>query len=155
EFGVLLEGCDLLHAQRLAAQLLAAVRAFRFAWDGRVFALGASIGVAEITAESRDLETVLSAADTACYLAKDKGRNQVQVYQADDEEVSSRHGEMSWVSRITQAAEEDRFFLHCQRVTPLDDATGEATEYLELLLRMRDEQGRVVPPMAFIPAAER
>jgi diguanylate cyclase (GGDEF)-like protein len=154
EFGVLLEGCDLLHAQRLAAQLLAAIRAFRFAWDGRVFALGASIGVAEITAETRDLESVLSAADTACYLAKDKGRNQVQVYQADDEEVSSRQGEMSWVSRITQCIEDDRFFLHCQRVVPLDGG-GDANEYLELLLRMRDEQGRVVPPMAFIPAAER
>jgi diguanylate cyclase (GGDEF)-like protein len=155
EFGVLLEGCDLLHAQRLAAQLLTAIRAFRFAWEERVFALGASIGVAEITAESRDLETVLSAADTACYLAKDKGRNQVQVYQADDEEVTFRHGEMSWVSRLTQCLEEDRFFLHCQRVVSLDAAESEESEYLELLLRMRDEQGRVVLPMAFIPAAER
>ena len=155
EFGVLLEGCDLLHAQRLASQLLTAIRAFRFAWEGRVFALGASIGVAAITAESRDLEAVLSAADTACYLAKDNGRNQVQVYHADDEEVSSRHGEMSWVSRITQAIEEERFFLHCQRVVGLDAADASESEYLELLLRMRDEQGRVVAPMAFIPAAER
>jgi len=155
EFGVLLEGCDLPHAQRLAAQLLAVIRGFRFAWEGRTFALGASIGVAEITAESRDLETVLSAADTACYLAKDKGRNQVQVYQADDEEVSSRHGEMSWVSRITQCVEEGRFFLHCQQVVGLDGRGGPVGEYLELLLRMRDEQGRVVLPMTFVPAAER
>jgi diguanylate cyclase (GGDEF)-like protein/PAS domain S-box-containing protein len=155
EFGVLLEGCDLVHAQRLAAQILAAIRAFRFAWEGRIFALGASIGVAEMTGESRDLESVLSAADTACYLAKDQGRNQVQVYSPDDEEVSSRHGEMSWFSRITQCVEEDRFFLHCQRVVSLDDAQGGDSEYLELLLRMRDEHGRVVPPMAFIPAAER
>jgi diguanylate cyclase (GGDEF)-like protein len=159
EFGVLLEGCDLLHAQRLAAQLLNAIRAFRFSWDGRVFTLGASIGVAAITAESRDLESVLSAADTACYLAKDKGRNQVQVYCEDDEEVSSRHGEMGWVSRITQCVEENRFFLLCQQVMGLaPDSQGAGpggSEYLELLLRMRDEQGRVVPPMAFIPAAER
>jgi diguanylate cyclase (GGDEF)-like protein len=155
EFGVLLEGCDLAHAQRLAGQLLGTIRAFRFAWEGRVFALGASIGVAEITAESRDLESVLSAADTACYLAKDKGRNQVQVYRADDEEVSSRHGEMSWVSRITQCVEENRLFLHCQKVMALDRPEDDADEYLELLLRMRDEQDRVVPPMAFIPAAER
>jgi diguanylate cyclase (GGDEF)-like protein len=155
EFGVLLEGCDMLHAQRLAAQLLGAIRGFRFAWEGRVFTLGASIGVAAITADSRDLESVLSAADTACYLAKDKGRNQIQAYSADDEEVSSRRGEMGWVSRITEAVEESRFFLHCQRVAPLNAiASGEA-EYLELLLRMRDEHGRVVPPSAFIPAAER
>ena len=155
EFGVLLEGCDLPHAQRLAGQLLAAIRAFRFTWEGRVFTLGASIGVAAMTAESVDLKTVLSAADTACYLAKDKGRNQVQLYRPDDEEVSSRQGEMSWVSRITQCVEEDRFFLHCQRVVGLASPDSEESEYLELLLRMRDEQGRVVPPMAFIPAAER
>jgi len=108
--------------------------------------------VAAVTAESRDLESVMSAADTACYLAKENGRNQVQVYCEEDEEVSSRHTEMGMVSRITRAVEDNRFFVHCQRVMALD---GEATEYLELLLRMRDEQGRVVPPMAFIPAAER
>jgi EAL domain-containing protein (putative c-di-GMP-specific phosphodiesterase class I) len=95
----------------------------------------------------------MAAADTACYVAKDKGRNQVQVYHEDDEEVASRHGEMSWVSRITHAIEENRFFLHCQRVQSLSGE--ESTEYLELLLRMRDEHGRVVLPMSFIPAAER
>ena len=108
--------------------------------------------MAPVTGDSPDLESVLSAADTACYLAKDKGRNQVQVYCDTDEEVSSRHGEMSWVSRITRAAEDDRFFLHCQRVVA---HPGGPSEYVELLLRMRDENGRVVPPMAFIPAAER
>src|SRR5689334_10317381 len=157
EFGVLLEGCDLLHAQHVAAQLLSAIRSFRFSWSGRVFTLGASIGVAAVDEDSDDLESVLSAADTACFLAKDKGRNQVQVYRPEDEEVSSRHGEMGWVSRITQAAEENRFFLHCQRVVGLDswDGAGAQSEYLELLLRMRDESGRTVPPNAFIPAAER
>ena len=152
EFGVLLEGCDLLHAQRVAAQLLSTIRGFRFAWCGQVFALGASIGVAPVTAQSRDIESLLSAADTACYLAKDKGRNQVQVYCETDEEVSSRAGEMSWVSRITRAAEDDRFFLHCQRIVA---QPGGPSEYVELLLRMRDEHSRVVPPTAFIPAAER
>ncbi len=161
EFAVALEGCDLVHAQRIAAQILAAVRAFRFSWEGRVFTLGASVGVAEITADSPNLESVLSAADTACYLAKDKGRNQVQVYRDDDEEVASRHGEKGWVAKITQSAEHDRFFLHAQRVvslspSPLGEGRGEGeTEYLELLLRMRDDQGRVIPPMAFIPTAER
>jgi diguanylate cyclase (GGDEF)-like protein len=154
EFGVLLEGCDLLHAQRVAAHLLAAIRAFRFPWQGQVFTLGASLGVAAITSTSRDMESVLAAADTACYMAKDNGRNQVQVYHENDEEVSNHHGQMAWVSRVTRSAEENRFFLDCQRVVGLSDG-GEPTEYLELLLRMRDESGRVVPPMAFIPAAER
>src|SRR5262249_43923909 len=137
EFGVLLEGCDLLHAQRVAAQLLAAIRAFRFPWEGQVFTLGASIGVAAVTSQSRDLESVMAAADTACYMAKDNGRNQVQAYHEDDEEVSSHHGQMSWVSRVTRSAEENRFFLDCQRVVDL--RVAESTEYLELLLRMRDE----------------
>jgi diguanylate cyclase (GGDEF)-like protein len=153
EFGVLLAECDLLHAQRVAAQLLSTVRGFRFAWQGRVFTLGASIGVAAVTGESPDPDSVMAAADTACYVAKDKGRNQVQVYHEDDEEVASRQGEMGWVSRITHAIEENRFFLQCQRVQSLGH--GAATEYLEMLLRMRDEDGRVVPPMSFIPAAER
>jgi diguanylate cyclase (GGDEF)-like protein len=152
EFAVLLESCDLLHAQRVAAHLLSAIRALRFAWEGQVFTLGASIGVAPVTAQSRDIESVMAAADTACYLAKDKGRNQVQVYCETDEEVSSRHGEMSWVSRITRAAEDDRFLLHCQRVVAQPDGPS---EYVELLLRLRDEHGRIVPPTAFIPAAER
>ena len=155
EFGLVLAHCDLLQAQRIAAQLLAAIRGFRFSWEGRVFAFGASIGVAAITAASRDVESLLAAADTACYLAKDNGRNQVQVYREDDEEVSSRHGEMAWASRLTQGLEEDRLFLHCQRVVPLDPLRAGESEYLELLLRLRDESGRVVPPKAFIPAAER
>jgi diguanylate cyclase (GGDEF)-like protein len=155
EFGVLLEGCDKPHAQAIAAKILSVIRAFRFAWEGRVFTLGASIGVAAMTDESRDSDSVLAAADTACYVAKDKGRNQVQAYCEDDEEVSSRHCEMNWVSSVTQAAEKDRFFLEAQRVVALNADAGAATEYLELLLRMRDPEGRVVPPMAFIPAAER
>jgi diguanylate cyclase (GGDEF)-like protein len=156
EFGVLLERCDLLHAQRVAAQLLAEIRAFRFAWCGQVFALGASIGVAAVDARSRDLESVLAAADTACYVAKDRGRNRVQAYCESDEEVSARHGQMGWFSRITRCIEEGRFFLHCQRVAPMGEAlAGRGEEYLELLLRMTDEGGRLVLPGAFIPAAER
>jgi len=152
EFGVILHGCDLLHAQRAAAQLLAGIRAFRFGWQGQVFTLGASIGVAAITSDSRDLESVLAAADTACYVAKDKGRNRVQAYQEGDEEVTTRHGQMNWVSRITRSVEEGRFLLHCQRVVAIGDGHE---EYLELLIRMKDEDGRLVMPGNFIPAAER
>jgi diguanylate cyclase (GGDEF)-like protein len=155
EFGVLLEACDLMHAQRLATQLLAEIRAFRFAWLGQVFTLGASIGVAEVNAGSRDLESVLAAADTACYVAKDRGRNRVQIYSESDEEVSSRHGEMGWFSRITRCVEEGRFYLHCQRVVALSGPGRDGEEYLELLLRMTDEEGGLVLPGAFIPAAER
>jgi len=98
---------------------------------------------------------VLSAADTACFLAKDKGRNQVQVFQMEDEEVASRKCELDWVSEITRSLAEDRFFLDCQRVDSTVERRGGRTEYLELLLRMRHKDGSVISPKSFIPAAER
>jgi diguanylate cyclase (GGDEF)-like protein/PAS domain S-box-containing protein len=155
EFGVLLEACDLPQAARIAEQLLATIRAFRFQWCGRLFSVSASIGIAPMNAASPDLEGVLSAADTACFLAKDKGRNQVQVFHLEDEEVSSRHGELGWAGRLAQCIEEERFFLLGQRVQPVRAAPDAPPEYVELLLRMRGEDGAVIPPMAFIPAAER
>lgn len=155
EFGVALEGCDLPQARRIAAELLERLRAFRFQWNERAFRVSASIGVAALDAASPGVEAALSAADTACFLAKDKGRNQVQVFHVDDEELSVRRGEMAWVSRINGCLAENRFFLVCQRVERLLGPRAGSTEYLEVLLRMRAEDGSVVPPMAFIPAAER
>ncbi len=153
EFGVLLAGCDTDRGRAIAQQLLEAVQAYRFAWRDRLFTVSASIGVAEITAATENIEAVLAAADTACFLAKDKGRNQVQMFRMDDEEITSRRGEVGWASRLAKSIEEDRFFLvfqHARNIGGLDDL-----DYVEVLLRLRDEQGRVVPPMAFIPAAER
>ncbi len=161
EFGVLLEGCNTARAGQVAEQLLDAIRGFRFVWRDRLFSVSASIGVAEISATSESVETVLSAADTACFMAKDKGRNQVQLFRIEDEEVSSRQGEMSWASRLLQSVEEDRFFLAFQHVHQLDrnqqliNDGAHDLEYVEVLLRMKDELGRTIPPMTFIPAAER
>ena len=154
EFGLVLANCDLLRAQHVAAQILSTIRSFRFAWQGQVFNLGASIGIAPVSAESRDVTAVMGAADTACYIAKDKGRNQVQVYRDTDEEVSLRRGEMGWVSRLTRGLEDNRFHLHSQRVVALSERHRDG-EYVELLLRLRDEHGRTALPSAFIPAAER
>jgi len=165
EFGVLLEGCRIEQAIGIAQQLLDAIRAFRFTWDGRLFSVSASIGVVEVNSGSESLEQVMSGADTACFMAKDKGRNQIQVFHMEDEEVSSRHGEVGWASRLMQSVEENRFFLAFQHVQPLACAKAPQwiggvaqapdLEYVEVLLRMRDEQGRTIPPMTFIPAAER
>ncbi len=152
EFGVLLEGCRLSQAERLAHKLREAVQDFRFRWDGKEFRVGASIGVVGIDAESGALATVLSAADAACYVAKDMGRNRVWVHQADEREVLERQGEMQWVARINQAFEEDRYRLYVQHARPLSAA---GPLYSEVLVRMLDEQGRIILPMAFIPAAER
>jgi diguanylate cyclase (GGDEF)-like protein/PAS domain S-box-containing protein len=153
EFGVLLAGCDVARARTIAQQLLETVHGFRYVWRDRLFAVSASIGVAEISAATENIESVMAAADTACFLAKDKGRNQVQVFHMDDEEITSRRGEVGWASRLARSIEENRFFLvfqHADNIGGRDDL-----DYVEVLLRLRDEQGRVVPPMAFIPAAER
>jgi diguanylate cyclase (GGDEF)-like protein/PAS domain S-box-containing protein len=152
EFGVLLADCTLDSAQRIAESLRQAIRDFRFAWEDRVLNVGVSIGMAEIDGEANTLDDVLSAADVACYSAKDSGRNRVQTYQQGRAPEHLR--EMQWVSRINRAIEENRFELHCQPIVPIRSGV-EALRHFELLLRMRDEQGRLVKPSEFIPAAER
>ncbi|MDX1432122.1 MAG: EAL domain-containing protein [Gammaproteobacteria bacterium] len=164
EFGVLMEHCVLRQAQRVANTLRKTVEEFRFSWENKTFSVGVSIGLVPVTSESESVAGTLSAADTACYVAKDQGRNRIHVYHPEDMELARRHGEMQWVARINQALEEDRFCLSMQPIRPLSDLDeGSATwtendgapEYFELLLRMRDSNGRLVPPGAFLPAAER
>ncbi|WP_428610510.1 EAL domain-containing protein [Sedimenticola sp.] len=154
EFGVLLADCTEPVALRIANKMRQAIMDFRFIWDDRSYAIGVSIGVVAITAESERAEQVLSAADTACYAAKDGGRNQVHVYRSDTGEAAQRQGEMHWVARIHSALEEERFCLYVQPIVPIDKQTAHSGHY-EVLIRMRDEEGKLVPPDKFIPAAER
>ena len=154
EFGVLMEHCSLAQAQRVANGLREAIKGFRFVWEGRSFDVGVSIGLVPITENSGSIPNILSVADRACYAAKDKGRNRVHVYQEGDTELARRHGEMQWVSRIPRALEEHRFHLFCQPIVPLVAGLSEG-EHHELLVRMEDEEGRLVEPGAFLPAAER
>ncbi|MCR4300219.1 MAG: EAL domain-containing protein, partial [Sulfuricaulis sp.] len=154
EFGVLLESCPMEPALRIANDLVRLVNDFRFVWEGTTFEIGVSIGVVPVTSESVSPVALLSQADSSCYAAKDKGRNRVHVYQPDDAEMLQRHGEMQWVSRIRRAIEEDRFVLYCHKILPLTP-NPDGDRYCETLLRMIDESGDIVPPMAFLPAAER
>lgn len=154
EFGVLLHGCDLGQAIVIAEKMRHAVINYRFIWEKRVFAVGLSIGVAEINGTGETSSTVLAAADAACYVAKDKGRNRVQAYRVGDGELVLRRGQMEWVSRITEALEKNSFQLHYQRILPLGKSARHAPHY-EVLIRMLDDNGQLVPPMAFLPAAER
>lgn len=153
EFGVLLEGCPKEAALNIAGKIRNAINVYRFNWGEKSFTIGVSIGLVLINAESESMERVLSAADTACYAAKDSGRNQIHLFQSHAGEAAQRHGEMQWVARIQKALDEDRFALFSQWIAPIrgrDDG-----RHLEVLIRMVDEVGTLIPPGAFIPAAER
>ncbi|MCE1115157.1 EAL domain-containing protein [Pseudomonas sp. NMI795_08] len=153
EFGVLLENCPPEQAERIAEQLRQAVQSLHFVWKGRPFVTTVSIGLVHIAQAPSTLEASLRAADMACYMAKEKGRNRVQVYHADDSELSMRFGEMAWIQRLHVALEENRFCLYAQEIAPLQGQEGPG--HIEILLRLHDESGRTILPDSFIPAAER
>ncbi len=152
EFGIILQNCKLKQAVNIADKLRQKIKDYRFVWDDRTFEIGASIGVIGIDAENADLSQLLSAADVACYAAKDSGRNRVHVYEPSDEVVSERYGQMHWTARILKAFEENRFRLYQQPIVGIVDKNK---NHREILLRLIDESGNVVPPGAFMPAAER
>jgi two-component system CheB/CheR fusion protein len=154
EFGVLLERCSIHQALRIVKDLQETVREFRFVWEDKTFSIGVSIGVVPLTSDTETPATAMSAADAACYLAKDSGRNRIHVYQTDDAELARRHGEMQWVTRIQKALEQNRFLLHAQPIESIAYPDG-GGEYFEILIRMKDHEGKLVPPGAFLPAAER
>jgi len=154
EFGVLMERCSIVQATRVANVLLDAIRNLQFHWEDKTFNVGVSIGVVPINETSESITAVLSTADSACYAAKDGGRNQIHVYREDDIKVAQRQGEMQWVARIQRALDDDRFELYAQPIVPIATPDSAPVHY-EALLRMRDEQGRIVLPGAFLSAVER
>lgn len=154
EFGVLLNNCDLNQARRLAKKLQNTVRNFRFHLDNKTFSIGVSIGIVEITAHSQSNGNILSLADSACFLAKEDGRNRIHIYHQNDEDLARQHGEMQWVSRIQQALEHDQLEIYCQRIVPVG-RSHQGQGHVEVLVRMIGDDGEIIPPGAFIPAAER
>ena len=153
EFAVLLEDCSLAAALATAEALRAAIEREVFTWRERAHAVTASVGIVPINDLCDTPSSVLSMADTACYAAKDSGRNRIHTYEPDNVPVLQRHGEMRWATRIQQALHEQRFELCRQRIEPLAAPAGGA--HYEILLRMRDELGLVIMPGEFLPAAER
>lgn len=154
EFGLLLENCNLEEAERLAKDLVEAVRGFRFMWNQKNLAVGLSIGLAKIEAGSEGITQVLSDANMAYCVAKERGPNTVHVYQEDDRELTQRRSEMRWLATINSALEENRFQLYRQPIIPLAVTPG-AQLHCEVLLRLIDEAGYIVSPSVFLPAAER
>lgn len=154
EFALLLENCDIKDAEHVSEACRNLVRQYRFKWENRLFNIGVSIGLVMIDRTSGSMADLLSAADAACYVAKNRGRNQVHLYQVADSDLAKHRGEMQWVERIHSALDENRLRLYWQEIKPVRQPEQEEC-YFEILLRMVDEEGRVILPMAFIPAAER
>ncbi|HYL05702.1 MAG TPA: EAL domain-containing protein [Thermoanaerobaculia bacterium] len=155
EFGVLLEDCPAPKARQTAEELRRILRSFRFSFREQVFEVGASIGLVPIGPASGDLAQLLSAADAACYVAKDRGRNRVHEYEPDDTGVAQHYGEMRWIQRINSALEERRFRLYYQTIEPVAGGAAEPGGFCEILVRMLDRDGQVIEPAAFVAAAER
>ena len=152
ELGVLLPHCPPNQAMLIADQLRQSIKNFRFVWDSRSFEIGASIGLVEINHDSKSMTDLLMAADQACYLAKDQGRNRVHQYMESDLKLAQRQGEMQWVSRLNEAFERNYFRLFALPIVHLG-AQGE--EHDEVLIRIQNNKGDLILPGAFIPAAER
>ena len=154
EFAVLLHDCPVAQALQRAERLRVALGEYSFSWDNHIFRTGASIGVTPITRASSTVGEVLSAADLACYEAKDLGRNRVNLLNPSDTSNPLQHREMHWVSRINAALAQDRLVLYGQPIVDLN-VEGGAPWGIEVLVRMIAEDGSLIPPGAFLPAAER
>ncbi len=153
-FALLLEDCSLGRAQGLADGMLQAIRQHSFEWEDLQLALSASIGLIPITRESGGVGALFNAAETACNVAKDSGRSRVHIAGEGDQQLTERLSQAQWIARIQKALVEDRFELYFQMIMPVGP-NRETGDHFELLIRMRGEDGTILPPANFLPAAER
>lgn len=153
EFGILMKHCSLEQSFHACEKLRNAIRDFRFAWKDKCFSVGVSIGISAVNCYSGNAVEVLKEADAACYAAKEKGRNRVHTFLPDDEELASRQGEMQWVEKIQEGIENNRFCLYGQPIISIKENREKL--HFETLVRYKDEKGNLIPPGAFLSAAER
>jgi len=153
EFGALLTGCGLEDGLRIAKGLLEAAQSFRFSWEGKMFSIGASIGLVPVVSGEATATEALRHADLACYIAKDLGRGRIHVYEPSDAALNHRRSEMHWVSRLAEAIEHEQLELHLQPIVPL--AGAGRPMLFEFLVRLQQPDGTLALPDTFIPAAER
>ena len=157
EFALLLPGCALQEAEEKAHEVLNSIQEYKFIWEQKSFNVEASIGVSEINKKCFDLSYVLSSVDSACYLAKESGRNCVRVFREGDVDINRRRGQERWLQRFDKALNEGRLVVTAQSIINIKDTQGAQTNKngFEILIRMKDDTGRLVPPNAFLPAVER
>lgn len=152
EFAVILYKCNTQQAMKIAKNICKVVEEYRYIHTEEYFRLGASIGLVMIDKHWTSTTSLMQAADSACYEAKNTGRNRVHLYYDDNHLAGSQRRETKWVSRIEKALEDKTFVLFCQRIMPLKH---NGLEHAEILIRMVDKDGTLIPPSAFLPAAER
>lgn len=155
EFGLLLKGCDLDQACLIAEELRKLINDYRFSWDNKLFSVGVSIGIAPISHQTLQLKEILIAADTACFAAKDAGRNSVHVYQPKNREYAEYEGQIQWISELSEALIENRFELYAQAIHHVNNGTTIKLKGYEVFVRFVDKLGKVYQPGAFLPTAER
>ncbi|PHR57080.1 MAG: signaling protein [Arcobacter sp.] len=154
EFGILFLGKTIEEATKVCNKILRSIKEYRFSYEDKIFVVGASIGMVPIERDCCTLIDIISAADAACYQAKEKGRNCIHLATRDDKKMQERRGEMQWLAKLTQALEEDMFRLYVQPIKPLMHKESSIAHY-EVLIRLEDKEGKIISPMAFIPPAER
>jgi diguanylate cyclase (GGDEF)-like protein/PAS domain S-box-containing protein len=154
EFGAILIGCPIDKARQIATDICNAIADYRFVWKDKIFNIGISIGLVEISHASGSLQDVLSAADSACYMAKQQGRGQVHVYSARDEAVARERGDIQWLRQLQTALHEDSFELAVQPIIAVQ-GRAETGPAAEVLIRLRDGRGRSADSAEFLRPAER
>jgi len=154
EFGALLIGCPIDKARQIAVDIVNAVDEYRFVWKDKIFNIGISIGLVEISHVSGSVQDVMSAADSACYVAKQQGRGQVHVYSARDEAIARERGDIQWLRELQAALHEDRFELAVQPIIAMSSGVDTGPS-VEVLIRLPDERGRRSETAEFLRPAER
>ena len=152
EFALLMEHCGIEQAHQACEQLISLFQHFRFHWEEHVFTVGVSIGLSIIDQHIKDNTEAMDNVDMACYAAKNNGRNQVQVHTEDHARLQKRRGEIQWSREISNALDNDRLLLYVQPIVALNEDAS-CVGY-EVLLRLQMTDGTIVPPGAFLPAAE-
>ena len=153
EFGVFLYKCSVAEALKLANQIRAEVENFQFLWRENRFTVGVSVGLVVVDDRWESLKSLFSAADSACYIAKNEGRNRVVVYREGDGHASNRNVATHWVEEINSALEDNRIHLACQKILPLHNQPDGLR--FEMLLRLKGLDGKMIAPRSFLPSAER
>ena len=152
EFGALLSKCDVSQGHAVAEKIRNAIHELTVISASRQLDVSASIGIASINQETDGIVGAMASAEIACKAAKDDGRDRIQIFQEDNTTLVRRSEEIEWIGRVQEALREDKFIMYCQAVSPLSDNDA---EHYEVLIRMLGDEGEVLSPALFLPAAER